>query len=304
MPCAFALAATTPVAYETAPPAATPPPTPAPAIACATAGPCPLPPLPAANPAFALIVNPSNVTVTANTAFAFTATDVATSGPPGGVAIAATQGNCDSWSVAAGTWMPSGTSFSGIGRAGACTIAVTDTAGNSAMVAVNVTAPPHAQVDDQCNVAYGTFVYTDTTTAPPTDHFGSGQPCATPTPTLTPTPPPAPTPTAAPTPPAIVELDALAAYDCADRSTCWQVDSALEYLFADGSAAESATAAQTNAFSAAMAARACSFPAPATGGQFVRGVDYPDNAYATLYQEAEDNGIGGYVAVTVTVCPP
>jgi len=292
VPCTLALAGTTPVVFETAPPAATPPPAPTPALACAPPGSCPLPPLPAAKPAYILNINPASLTVTANGAFAFTATDVATTGPPGNVAIASTQGNCDSWSVAAGTWAPSGTSFGGIGRAGACTIAVTDTAGNSATVAVTVTGPPHAQVDDQCNVAYGTFVYTDTTTAPPTDHLGNGQPCA------------APTPTAAPTPPAIVEADEIVAYVCADQSSCRQVDSAAEYLLADGNAASTVSPAQANAFAAEIAAHACSFPAPAAGGQFVGGVDYPDNAYATLYQEANDNGVGGYVAVTVTVCPP
>jgi len=292
VPCTLALAGTTPVVFETAPPAATPPPLPAPTLACAPPGPCPLPALPAANPAYILRVNPASLAVSANGAFAFTATDVASGGPPGNVAIASTQGNCDSWSVAAGTWAPSGTSFGGIGRAGACTIAVIDSAGNSATVAVTVTGPPHAQVDDQCNVAYGTFVYTDTTSAPPTDHLGNGQPCT------------AATPTAAPAPPAIVEADALVAYDCADRANCWPVDNASEYLFADGSAAPTASAAQTAAFAAQVAAHACSFPAPAAGGQFVGGVDYPDNRYATLYQEANDNGVGGYVAVAVTVCPP
>ncbi len=292
IPCTFALAGTTPLAFETAPPGVTPPPVPTPAIACASAGPCPLPSLPAANRAYALTVNPATISVPANAPFAFTAIDTASSGAPGNVAIASTAGNCDSWNIAAGTWVPSGTSFGGIGRSGTCTIGVTDTAGNTATVAVSVSGLPHAQVDDQCNVAFGTFVYTDASTAPPTDHLGSGQPCAAP-------------PTATPAPPAIVEADLLTAFDCsADRSSCLQVDSATEYLFADGSAAPTATNAQMSAFSAEVAAHQCSNPAPATGGQFASGGSYADGAYSTLYQEASDNGISGYVAVTVTVCPP
>jgi type II secretory pathway pseudopilin PulG len=292
IPCSAALAGSAPIAFETAPPAATPPPLPSPAIACAAPGPCPLPPLPGANAAYALTVNPATITVPANAPFAFTAVDVSSSGPPGNVAIAGVQGGCDSWSVVAGTWAPSGTSFTGIGRSGTCSITVSDAAGNSATVAVTVTGVPHAQVADQCNVAYGTLVYTDPATAPPTDHLGSGQPCAA---------TPAPVPSLVP----IVEADALVAFDCSnDRATCMQVDAATEYLFADGSAAPTAGNAQQSAFSAAVAAHRCSNPAPATGGQFAAGVAYPDDAYERLYQESSDNGISGYVAVIVTACPP
>lgn len=292
VPCGSALAAGAPIAFETAPPAATPPPLPSPAIACASPGPCPLPTLPGANAAYALTVNPATITVPANAPFAFTAVDASSSGPPGNVAISGVQGGCDSWNVATGTWAPSGTSFTGIGRSGTCTIAVSDTAGNSAVVAVTVTGIPHAQIADQCNVAFGTLVYTDPATAPPTDHVGSGQPCAA---------TPAPTPTLL----SIVEADALAAFDCSsDRGNCFQIDAATEYLFADGSAAPTAGNAQQSAFSAAVAAHRCSNPAPATGGQFASGVVYPDDAYGRLYQESSDNGINGYVAVSVIVCPP
>jgi hypothetical protein len=210
------------------------------------------------------------------------------------VAIAGVQGGCDSWSAAAGTWLPSGTSFTGIGRSGTCTIAVTDTAGNSATVAVTVSGVPHAQVADQCNVAYGTFVYTDASTTPPTDHLGNGAPCAATS-----------TPGATPGPVALVEADLLVAFNCSsDRAICWQVDSATEYLFADGSASPTASSDQQNAFSAEVAAHACTNPAPATGGQFVGGVAYPDDAYGRLYQESSDTGIDGYVSVGATVCPP
>jgi type II secretory pathway pseudopilin PulG len=293
VPCTIALAGGAPAVFFTAPPAVTPPPVPTPAIACASGAPCPLPTLAAANPAYALNVNPAAIAIAANQPFAFTATDAASSGPPGAVAISAVQGGCDALTIPAGTWMPSGTSFGGVGRSGTCTIAVTDSAGNAATVTVTV-APAHPQVQDQCNVALGVFVYTDTGTSPPTDHLGNGQPCGGPT--------PAPSPTAAP--PAIVEMDRLVAYNCAGNGTCWQIDAALEYLLSDGNATTTVTPAQVDAFAARVSAGVCSFPAPARGGAFVQGVDYADTAYAMLYQEATDNGIGGYVAVSVTVCPP
>ena len=84
---------------------------------------------------------------------------------------------------------------------GSCTVTITDVTKQTGSITVSV-AGNSAVSQGTCPIQpAGTFLYTDSSTIPPTDHYASGaSTCATPTPVPTPMPTPTPVPTPTPTP--------------------------------------------------------------------------------------------------------
>lgn len=140
---------------------------------------------PCAAAVYALQVSgPGSLSLTVNGgATAFNATAPLISGSSGvtslAVAVIGVSGPC---TVNPSGWQASGTSFSITpgGSAGSCaiTVAANGSARQSPQVLnVSVNLLPNQFVYDQCGLQTSQLVYTDNSTTPPTDHYGSGAAC-------------------------------------------------------------------------------------------------------------------------------